>query len=124
MSNIFVISDSHFGHANLLNFKREDGSPVRSFSCAEEMDEVMIDRWNSVVKPTDKVYHLGDVAMKKDSIATVSRCNGHKRLILGNHDNLGIRKYLPFFEEIYSWRLLDRHLFTHAPVHPSSIGKS
>lgn len=124
MPNIFLISDTHFGHANILKFVRADGSAVRSFQSVEEMDEHIVERWNSVVKPQDKVYHLGDVSMSKSNIATVGRCNGHKRLVLGNHDNHPIHLYLPFFEAVYGSRMLDRMLLSHIPVHPESIGKS
>ena len=47
MANIFFISDTHFGHAGILSFKREDGSPLRDFLSVEEMDEHMVERWNS-----------------------------------------------------------------------------
>jgi len=123
MANIFVISDTHFGHANILNFKKEDGSPLRNFESGEEMDEHMIDRWNAVVKTSDHVYHLGDVAMKRDCIQTVKRCNGHKRLVRGNHDVYKTKDYLPFFEEIYGIRVLDGMIFTHIPIHPESLGR-
>jgi calcineurin-like phosphoesterase family protein len=123
MPNLFIISDTHFGHPNILTFKKADGSPLRSFSCAEEMDDVMVDNWNSVVRPQDKVYHLGDVAMSKQSIATIARCNGHKRLVRGNHDDYPTKFYTPYFEEIYATRVIDRLLFSHIPVHPLSIGK-
>src|SRR6185312_4486864 len=80
--------------------------------------------WNSVVRPQDKVYHLGDVVMPKAAISIVGRCNGHKRLVRGNHDDHPIKLYLPYFEEIYATRLLDRMLLSHIPVHPDSIGKA
>jgi calcineurin-like phosphoesterase family protein len=124
MANIWLISDTHFGHANILNFKQKDGTPMRPFSSVLEMDEYMVDKWNSVVKPQDKVYHLGDVAMQWKDIAIVGRCNGHKRLVRGNHDDHSIKKYLPYFEEVYGSRLLDHLLLTHIPVHPESIGKA
>jgi calcineurin-like phosphoesterase family protein len=123
MANVFIISDTHFGHAGILNFKRGDGSPLRVFSSVEAMDEIMVEQWNSVVRPQDKVYHLGDVAMAKHSIATVGKCNGHKRLVRGNHDTHPIKEYLKYFEEIYATRVLDHMLFSHIPVHPESIGK-
>jgi len=121
--NIFFISDTHFGHANMLNFKREDGSPLRLFDSADAMDECMIERWNSVVKPSDHVYHLGDVAMRRENIKTVARCNGHKRLVRGNHDVYRTKDYLPFFEEIYGLRVLDGLIFTHIPIHPESLAR-
>lgn len=123
MSNLFIISDTHFGHSGILNFKREDGSPLRSFASVQEMDEYMVDKWNSVVRPHDKVYHLGDVSMAKKDIATVARCNGHKRLVRGNHDDYPTKEYMKVFEEIYATRVLDRMIFSHIPIHPASIGK-
>ena len=59
--DIWVISDTHFDHANILNFTDAVGKPTRNFADVEAMNEHMIERWNSVVKPGDKVYHLGDV---------------------------------------------------------------
>lgn len=121
-NNIFVVSDNHFGHAATFNkFKLPDGSPMRTFSCVEEMDQHMVDRWNAVVRPQDKVYHLGDVAMKRKDIATVGRCNGHKRLVRGNHDTYATKDYLKYFEEIYGTRLIDHLLLSHIPVHPASL---
>lgn len=123
MANIFVVSDTHFGHANILTFKNSDGSPVRSFSSVQEMDEYMIDKWNSVVRPQDHVYHLGDVAIKRPDIATVGQCNGHKRLVRGNHDIYRTKEYLPYFDEIYGIRVLDGMIFTHIPIHPESLSR-
>ena len=126
MSNIFLISDTHFGHANILKFLREDGSRVRTFNSVQEMDEHMVDRWNSVVRPQDKVYHLGDVVMgnKQVNLEILKRLNGHKRLVRGNHDDCQTKWYLQYFEEIYATRLLDRMLCSHYPIHTDSIGKS
>jgi calcineurin-like phosphoesterase family protein len=123
MANIFFVSDTHFGHANILKFTRQDGSPMRPFASVEEMDEHMVDRWNSVVRPQDKVYHLGDVAMHRLHIQTVGRCHGHKRLVRGNHDDHDLKHYLPFFDEIHATRVLDGLIFSHIPIHPESLGK-
>ena len=62
-NNVWVISDTHFGHKNILSFKDKDtGDAIRGkvFSSIDEMDETLIDNWNRVVKPGDKIYHLGD----------------------------------------------------------------
>ncbi len=123
MPNLFLISDHHFDHANILNFKKQDGTPLRpGFADVNHMNEVMISRWNEVVKPEDKVYHLGDVAMKDKGISYVGRLNGKKTLILGNHDYPNMRLYAPYFKHIYSSRRLDTVLLTHIPVHPLSLG--
>jgi calcineurin-like phosphoesterase family protein len=121
MSNIFITSDPHFGHANILTFKRQDGSPCREFDSVEQMDETIIERFNAVVRPQDKVYILGDIAMKRKFIATAGRLNGHKRLVRGNHDIFRTRDYLPFFEEIYAYRKIENLFFSHIPLHPESL---
>ncbi|MCU6793958.1 phosphoesterase [Paenibacillus sp. WQ 127069] len=82
MSNVYVISDHHFGHTNIIDFES------RPFRDADEMTETMIEKWNAVVTKDDKVIHLGDFSfLNKDKTANiVSRLNGYKTLILGNHD--------------------------------------
>lgn len=122
MSNIFFISDTHFGHeACCTKFKRADGTPLRAFANAQEMDEEMVKRWNEVVKDEDKVYHLGDVAMNKKHMPTLLRLKGKKRLIMGNHDIFGIKEYLKYFSEVYAIRVLEDVTLTHVPLHPSSV---
>lgn len=125
MADIFFVSDTHFSHSNtFVKFKGPDGQPMRPFTSVEEMDETMIRRWNETVPPSAKVYHLGDVIVRwKDDgvIKILERLNGHKRLVLGNHDNLPIGVYAKYFDAIYSSRLLDHIIFTHIPVHPDTI---
>jgi calcineurin-like phosphoesterase family protein len=54
------------------------------------MNETLIANWNSVVKPEDTVYHLGDFIMGlADNTASIlHRLNGHIHLVRGNHDTL------------------------------------
>jgi calcineurin-like phosphoesterase family protein len=128
MPNIFVISDTHFGHANILGFTDNTGKRVRDFSDVTEMNECMIQRWNSVVTPSDKVYHLGDVffGSEKNAHDVLSVLNGHKRLVVGNHDNLKNKVLHMHFEKISLWRMFPDYgfLLTHVPVHPSTLGES
>lgn len=113
---IWVVSDTHFGHANIITLA------PRPFASAAEMDETMVERWNAVVKPSDHVYHLGDVAFKKSSLAQVTRLHGHKRLVGGNHDIFELKAYLAVgFEKVVGCRVLDGLLLTHIPVHPGSL---
>lgn len=83
MDNIWFISDTHFGHKNILVFG--NGRP---FANIEEHDEAIIQNWNERVKPGDRVYHLGDFAMAHhEKIQKIlSRLNGQKFHIRGNHD--------------------------------------
>jgi len=84
MSNIWFTSDTHFGHANVIKYSR------RPWVAVDKMNEGLIERWNSKVKPNDTVYHLGDfcLTMRTELIDNwLGKLNGHIRLIRGNHDN-------------------------------------
>src|SRR6266704_3219915 len=108
MSNIFLVSDTHFGHARILTFKRNDGiTPLRHFKTVEEMDDTMIQNWNSVVKPSDSIYHLGDVVMNRRFLSVMGSLNGSKRLVLGNHDIFEHSDYTPYFKRLHGTHKLD-----------------
>lgn len=113
--DIWLTSDHHFGHANIINFCER---PWRRDSCEEcngeghvlyhtrlscpncngfgsfpdvdWMNQALIDKWNEYVKHGDIVYYLGDFAMGRGTMDTVERVlprlNGEKHLIAGNHD--------------------------------------
>jgi calcineurin-like phosphoesterase family protein len=82
MNEIYFVSDTHFHHRNIIRYSN------RPFDSVEEMNEALIVNWNSRVKPTDTVYHLGDVGFcnveKLDRI--IARLNGRIHLTPGNHD--------------------------------------
>ena len=83
---IFFISDTHFGHENVLKFGRQ-------FSSIEEMNETLIRNWNERVSGNDTVYILGDMFFRAADVEGVlSRLKGKKHLILGNHDGSWINK--------------------------------
>lgn len=83
-SKIFWTSDSHYFHNNILKYCN------RPFETVEAMNEALVANWNSVVKPDDHVYHLGDFCFgnveKWNWCLEPGRLNGHIHLILGNHD--------------------------------------
>ena len=78
----YFIADTHFGHGKVIEF--ED----RPFADADEMDRLLIQNWNQKVQPGDLIYHLGDVAFHKKprTKEILSKLNGTKILIRGNHD--------------------------------------
>lgn len=121
--DIWVISDTHFGHTNILGFTDEKGHLFRGslFSDVEEMNEKMIENWNNVVKDNDIVYHLGDVYFSSKG-KVMERLKGRKRLILGNHDTID-NYTTQHFQKIMVWRKFPEFklLLTHVPVHPSSL---
>lgn len=124
MANIFLCSDWHLSHEKLVKeFKRADGSPLRDFENSDEMNEYLIERHNSVVKPEDRVYVLGDVVFHKKYLHIVDRFNGRKVLIKGNHDLLNANDYLQYFDDIRAYHQFKGVLMAHIPVHPESLGR-
>jgi calcineurin-like phosphoesterase family protein len=120
---IFVVSDTHFNHQNLLGF--ETSSRGARFAHVNAMNRRMIENWNSVVNHEDIVYHLGDVYLGNQQAAAdiLKSLNGRKRLILGNHD-VGKNTVLHvYFQKIYSSRIFTEYnaVLTHLPVHPDSM---
>jgi calcineurin-like phosphoesterase family protein len=81
---VYFTSDNHFGHSGARGLYR------RPFESASEMDQVMIDRWNSLVKPDDEIWHLGDFAVRQSPervACLLTVLNGRKHLIAGNNDD-------------------------------------
>lgn len=80
--SIFLTSDTHFNNDNIIKYCD------RPFLDHNDMNQALITNWNSVVKPEDTVYHLGDFIMGlADNTASIlHRLNGHIHLVRGNHD--------------------------------------
>lgn len=123
MPNVFLVSDTHFGHDNICRFLRTDGTKLRPWDSATEMDKVLINNWNSVVGPQDKVYHLGDVFINRKSRFILDHLNGTKVLIKGNHDIFDLENYTPHFKDIRAYHKLDKCILSHIPVHPQQLGR-
>lgn len=116
--NIYVISDNHWNHEEIIKYCNRD------FKDVKEMNETMIKRWNSIVKPNDMVINLGDIIFTKgDSrriVKTLNKLNGRKILIKGNHDRKSYSWYMyngfDFVAERAIWRLNGKKiLFVHDP---------
>lgn len=119
MKRRFYISDLHLGHESAYNGKWGDDS--RPFSCAAEADVHMMQEWNKVVRPTDTVYVLGDVALNKHSMAILDAMVGRKVLIKGNHDTDKLGKYTKHFADIRGAYQYAGMILTHIPIHPSCV---
>ena len=91
----YVTSDTHFGHERIINLCN------RPFVSVDHMNDEIVRRWNEVVTPDDTVIHLGDVALGKidNSLAVVSRLNGYKILVNGNHDRPFMNRGKARFDE-------------------------
>jgi calcineurin-like phosphoesterase family protein len=107
-------SDQHFGHKNIIRYSD------RPFKDLDDMREMMIYNYNAIVNTSDVVAFVGDFAFLPDDEANkvLARLNGHKILIIGNHDlhkKRGLKKLN--FDEIYAWATMDDKFFiTHYPM--------
>lgn len=114
MKNKWVISDTHFWHKRIIDYC------ARPFVSVEQMNDELVRRWNCKIKTKDTVYHLGDFSMgDKDMVsAMVSRLNGYKILVLGNHDRKSISWWERVgFDEVYKSPLtVDDYIFSHYPL--------
>jgi len=123
MPGVFLVSDTHFGHAGVCRFTRADGTKLRPWNDPEEMDEHLVRVWNERVRPTDKVYHLGDVVINRRALKTLSRLNGDKVLIRGNHDIFRDDEYREYFRELRAYHVMNGMILSHIPVHEASLGR-
>ena len=127
MPNTFFISDLHLGHTNLLGFTKPDGSLVRArpghgaFDCIEEHDQFVIANINAVVNPRDRLIIVGDCVMNKKLLPKISRINGIKTLVMGNHDPLDIDLYAGLFNKIAGALTISDFIVTHIPVHTNQL---
>ena len=123
MGATYFLFDPHFQHRNIITFKDNDGNLMRPFASIEEHDETIIANVNALVKPADRLYIGGDVAMKRAGIALVGRLNGRKKLLYGNHDILKIKDYIKYFSDVAAYRVYPAQgiIVSHIPVHPSQL---
>ena len=83
----------------------------------------MVKAWNERVKPTDKVYHLGDVVINRKALGILRRLNGDKVLIRGNHDIFRDEDYRAHFRELRAYHVMNGMILSHIPVHSDSLGR-
>lgn len=124
MPSVFLVSDTHFGHAGVCRFTESDGvTKIRPWTDPQEMDEAMVKMWNETVKPNDKVYHLGDVVINRKALPIMNRLNGDKVLIRGNHDIFKDEEYRMYFRELRAYHVMNGMILSHIPLHADSIGR-
>ena len=99
------------------------------------MNEEIIKRHNELVSPDDTYYCLGDICMGTiyNSLPIINRLNGHKIIVLGNHDRCSpmyshrteekrqhfLAEYYKYFEKIVDEVIIgigdEATLLTHLP---------
>lgn len=112
----FYISDWHYGHKNILAYDN------RPFKSVEEMNKVLVDRWNNTVHPGDLVFVLGDMfwCTEECAIPILQSLNGTKILIAGNHDTYKKQAFRDQFAQIADYmEIKDRErnvVLFHYPI--------
>jgi len=118
-ARILFFSDPHFGHHNM--------AIKRGFENAEQMNQHIIQSWNSVVNKKDTVYILGDITMEKTaSYPLLDQLLGYKKVVLGNHDQPQhipeLLKHVNSVAGIVKFRSRYGSIFlTHCPIHPNEL---
>lgn len=125
---IYVISDHHWQHKNILTFKDSiTGNLIRpGFADVDEMNEHMIDKWNSVVRDQDHVWHLGDIAMGDYELfktTILPRLKGIINILVGNHDDVRNISNTKRFKKIALQRRFDEFglYLTHIPINRDNL---
>jgi len=120
MSIVRIISDLHFSHLNM--------AIKRGFKDQWEMNDHIVEKWNSVVNKKDVTYILGDITMEKSTEYYWLDClNGIKKVILGNHDQPQhvpqLLKYVNNVAGSKYWTIkgIGNVIMTHIPIHPCEL---
>jgi calcineurin-like phosphoesterase family protein len=96
-NKVWFTSDTHFGHSGIIKFCD------RPFESVDEMNQILIDNWNSVIPPDGIVFHLGDFSWNNNIKNIICNLNGNIVLIKGNHDNQNLKQgAYKFFLEVHN----------------------
>lgn len=121
MARDFFVADTHFGGENIRRYEN------RPFESTAEMDEKLIENWNSIVTDEDTVYVLGDFsdyADAKKEAEILGKLNGTKILVMGNHDtHRTAQEWREIgFAECYPMPVIYRNFFmlSHEPLYINS----
>ncbi len=109
---VYFTSDLHLGHRNVIRLQN------RPFESLEEMNEILIQKYNSVVHKNDTVYILGDLTFRtpiETANELISRLKGKKILIRGNHDRHDYDASL--FEEVSDFKMFKYEHVTYSLIH-------
>jgi len=111
--NIYITSDTHFGHAAL--HERFKARPA-------DFEEMIITHWKRIIHPEDIVIHLGDLFVGNPEywLKWLPDLPGRKILVLGNHDGKSITWFMnhgfDFCCKEFTWKRYGfRILFSHIP---------
>ena len=115
-SKTWIISDLHFDHSKIIGYCR------RPFKDVDEMNDTMLENWNSTVHSRDSVFFLGDMSHGRGSRNAdwwLQRLHGKISFICGNHDTTPIRTaYKVYRRPVLAYCSDTRMLLSHYPYRP------
>lgn len=109
--SVYFTSDLHLGHDNIIRFCN------RPFCSVDDMNNRIIQKYNSVIHKNDLVYILGDLTYKisvDESNKLIEQLKGHKVLIRGNHD---LKYDSSLFEEVLDYKEFNQNKIKYVLMH-------
>ncbi len=113
----YFIADTHFTEESIIRYES------RPFQSVQEMDRILVERWNSAVAEEDEVFMLGDFGAVGREAEFLGRLQGRKFLVKGNHDRKSNQYYrLAGFEEVYDHPVIIEGfwILSHEPLYVNS----
>ena len=118
MSKVYITSDLHLGHVNMVR-------KYRNLTDVEKHDQMIINNWNNIINKNDKVFLLGDLSLEKNVADKIALLKGNIILIPGNHEKVGhvlnIYSKLNNIKGIGSLIKYKGYWLSHAPIHPNEL---
>lgn len=119
---VYMISDTHFGHKNIVNFRKQ-------FSTSEEHDNSIVSSILSVVHKRDSLYILGDVCVHNNGwkfVEEIASSVDHLHIVLGNHDlerknHPLLAEYDKVCKSVAGMKRYKNAWLTHAPIHTEEL---
>ena len=117
----------------MVDHNREFLWGPRGFISSEEHDEVVIEKWNTMIDNDDDVYVLGDLMLgdNEHGLNCLCQLNGKIHIIFGNHDTdtrKELYKTLPNVVEVCGWATLIKYhkyhfYLSHFPTNTGNLEK-
>jgi len=126
MSNVYVISDCHFGHRNILKYRSQ-------FPTIADHDEFIMDNIAMTLRKRDVLWMLGDCFFTIESLEylrTINKYCQHVNFVIGNHDtdsgegraNIGTMINEGLVNKIGGvFKAKGHRWLTHCPIHPDEL---
>ena len=125
MSRVLLISDTHFGHRNICNFRPE-------FSSMDEHDETITENIVKTVKKRDILWLLGDCFFTPDTeryLKRIAATGATLNFIPGNHDTDTkervdlLKSFINqgYFDKVGSLFRVGNYWLSHSPIHPQEL---